>query len=59
MCDILAISAGYNYTPQKYLPIFAQKGKDNMNGWGIGFFREDKALVEKSSEQVFKQDQVH
>ena len=59
MCDILAISAGHNYTPQKYLPIFAQKGKTNMNGWGIGFFREDQALVEKSSEQVFSQDQVH
>jgi predicted glutamine amidotransferase len=59
MCDILAISAGYNYTPQKYLPIFAEKGRDNMNGWGIGFFREDQALVEKSSEQVFAQDQVH
>ena len=59
MCDILAISAGYNYTPQKYLPIFAEKGSENMNGWGIGFFREDQALVEKSSEQVFVQDQVH
>ena len=59
MCDILAISAGYNYTPKEYLPIFAEKGRENMNGWGIGFFREDQALVEKSSEQVFVQDQVH
>jgi len=59
MCDILAISAGYNYTPQEYLPIFAQKGSENMNGWGIGFFREDQALVEKSSEQVFSQNEVH
>ena len=59
MCDILAISAGYNYTPQKFLPIFAKKGRENMNGWGIGFFREDQVLVEKSSEQVFKNDQVH
>ena len=59
MCDILAISAGYNYTPQKYLPVFAEKGKDNMNGWGIGFFREDQALVERSSEQVFSNDHVH
>jgi predicted glutamine amidotransferase len=59
MCDILAISAGYNYTPGKYLPIFAEKGRANVNGWGIGFFREDKALVEKSPEQVFLQDQVH
>jgi predicted glutamine amidotransferase len=59
MCDILAISAGYNYTPGKYLPIFAEKGRENMNGWGIGFFREDKALVEKSPERVFSDRQVH
>ncbi|MFC1813880.1 class II glutamine amidotransferase [Thermodesulfobacteriota bacterium] len=59
MCDIFAVSAGYNYTPQKYLPVFAEKSSENMNGWGIGFFREDQALVETSSEQVFRQDQVH
>ena len=59
MCDLFAISAGHNYTPQKYLPIFAEKGKQNMNGWGIGFFREDQALVEKSSEQVFTHHHVH
>ncbi|MFO7555325.1 MAG: class II glutamine amidotransferase [Desulfobacterales bacterium] len=59
MCDILAISAGYNYTPNEYLPIFAEKGSENINGWGIGFFREDQALIEKSSEQVFRHDQVH
>ncbi len=59
MCDILAISAGYNYTPGKYLPIFAEKGKRNMTGWGIGFFREHVALVERSAEQVFDSDQVH
>ncbi|MGA8180330.1 MAG: class II glutamine amidotransferase, partial [Desulfobacterales bacterium] len=59
MCDIFAISAGYNYTPQEYLPIFAEKGQHNMNGWGIGFFREDQAFVEKSDEQVFSNQQVH
>jgi len=59
MCDILAISAGYNYTPKNYLPIFAEKGSENMNGWGIGFFREDQALVEKSEDQVFSNQQVH
>ncbi|MFC1788451.1 class II glutamine amidotransferase [Thermodesulfobacteriota bacterium] len=59
MCDILAISAGYNYTPKEYLPIFAEKGSENINGWGIGFFREDQALVEKSEEQVFSGQQVH
>jgi hypothetical protein len=59
MCDIFALSAGYNHTPQKYLPIFAEKARKNMNGWGIGFFREGQAFLEKSSEQVFVGDQVH
>ena len=59
MCDILAISAGYNYTPQKYLPVFAEKGRQNMLGWGVGFFRDDQALVEKSSEKVYDHNHVH
>jgi predicted glutamine amidotransferase len=59
MCDILAISAGHNYSAKDYLPIFAEKAKKNMSGWGIGFFRNSRALVEKSSEQVFLGDQVH
>ncbi|HAA04854.1 MAG TPA: hypothetical protein DCE18_16015, partial [Syntrophobacteraceae bacterium] len=59
MCDIFALSAGYNYTAQQYLPIFAEKGKKNMNGWGIGFYRESQALIEKSAEQVYCERQVH
>ena len=59
MCDIFALSAGHNYTAQEYLPVFAEKAKENMNGWGIGFFRESQAYVEKSSDQVFIGDQVH
>jgi hypothetical protein len=59
MCDILAISAGHSYTPQEYLPIFAEKGRKNMHGWGVGFFRDDEALVETSPEQVFHGEQVH
>jgi predicted glutamine amidotransferase len=59
MCDIFALSAGYNYTAQQYLPIFAEKGRKNMNGWGIGFYRENQALIEKSAERVFGEDHVH
>jgi len=59
MCYIFALSAGYNYTAQHYLPIFAEKGKKNMNGWGIGFYRENEALVEKSAEQVYSEDHLH
>jgi hypothetical protein len=59
MCDIFALSAGYNYIAKDYLPVFAEKAKQNMNGWGIGFFRNGNAFVEKSSEQVMIGDQVH
>ena len=59
MCDIFALSAGVNYTAQQYLPIFAEKSRENMNGWGIGFFRDNHALIEKSSEQVYSGEQVH
>jgi hypothetical protein len=59
MCDIFALSAGHNYTAKDYLPVFAEKAKQNMHGWGIGFFRNGSALVEKSSEQVMIGDQVH
>jgi len=59
MCDIFAISSGYNHTPQKYLPIFAEKGRHNIDGWGIGFFRDESAFVEKSPDQVFFNEQVH
>lgn len=59
MCDLLAISAGFNYTPRQYLPLFAERGKRNISGWGIGFFREGQALVEKSGESVYQENQMH
>lgn len=59
MCDIFALSAGVSHTALPYLPLFAEKGKRNMNGWGIGFYRENKVFVEKSAEQVYSGDHVH
>ena len=59
MCDIFALSAGYNYTAQDYLAVFAEKARQNMNGWGIGFFRDGQAFLEKSAEKVFDGHQVH
>jgi predicted glutamine amidotransferase len=59
MCDLLAISAGFNYTPHRYLPLFAERGKRNIRGWGIGFFRDGEALVEKSAESIFQDDHLH
>jgi predicted glutamine amidotransferase len=59
MCDIFALSAGFDYTARQYLPIFAEKGKQNMNGWGIGFYRDNRAMVEKSAERVYDSEHVH
>ena len=39
MCELFAMSAGQNYTAQDYLPVFADKSRTNISGWGIGFFR--------------------
>ena len=48
MCELFAMSAGQHYTAQDYLPRFADKARDNMSGWGIGFFREGQVHIEKS-----------
>jgi len=59
MCDLLAISAGFDYGPREYLPLFAERGKRNVSGWGIGFFREGRTLVENSAESVYHENQMH
>ena len=59
MCELFAMSAGQNYTAQDYLPRFADKARDNMSGWGIGFFREGQVHIEKSCEGIYEGDLVH
>ena len=59
MCELFAMSAGQHYTAQDYLPRFADKARDNMSGWGIGFFREGQVHIEKSCEGIYEGDMVH
>lgn len=59
MCELFAMSAGQNYTAQEYLPVFADKSRDNISGWGIGFFRNGQVFIEKSCEGIYAGDQVH
>ena len=59
MCELFAMSAGQDYTAQDYLPRFADKARDNMSGWGIGFFREGQVHIEKSCEGIYEGDLVH
>jgi hypothetical protein len=58
MCELFAMSAGQHYTAQDYLPLFADKARDNMSGWGIGFFREGEVHIEKSCEGIYAGGQV-
>ncbi len=59
MCDLFALSASRNYTAATSLPLFAVRGRANVHGWGIGFFRNNLPVVEKSGEKVFTDGRLH
>jgi glutamine amidotransferase len=59
MCDLFALSASKNYTAAASLPLFAVRGRANVHGWGIGFFRNNLPVVEKSGEKVFTDGRLH
>jgi predicted glutamine amidotransferase len=59
MCDLFALSASNDYSAPQALPIFAVRGKKNMDGWGIGYFKKRSALVEKSSGSVYVEGKLH
>ncbi len=59
MCDLFALSAATNYSAPKSLPIFAVRADRNMDGWGIGFFKKNRAYVEKSGAQAYHQGRFH
>lgn len=59
MCDLFALSASHNYTAASSLPLFALRGRRNVHGWGIGFFRRNHPVVEKSAEKVFRDGFLH
>jgi predicted glutamine amidotransferase len=59
MCDLFALSSEKDYSAPKSLPMFADLGWMNMDGWGIGYFRKHLAHVEKSAERVYYAGHVH
>jgi predicted glutamine amidotransferase len=59
MCDLFALSAAKNYSVPKSLPIFAVKAGRNMDGWGIGYFKKDRAYVEKSAARAYHEGRLH
>jgi len=59
MCDLFALSAATNYPAPKSLPIFATKAGRNMDGWGIGFFKKNRAYVEKSAARAYHEGRFH
>ena len=59
MCDLFALSASHHHTAATSLPLFAVRGRKNVHGWGIGFFRQRLPVVEKSGDQVFTDGRLH
>ncbi|MGD0827106.1 MAG: hypothetical protein ABSA09_03350 [Desulfobaccales bacterium] len=52
MCDLFALCAARSHDAAGFLPLFAARGRRNVHGWGIGFFRGRQPVVEKSAEPV-------
>ena len=59
MCDLFALSASHHFTAATSLPLFAVRGRKNVHGWGIGFFRQRLPVIEKSGDQVFTEGRLH
>lgn len=53
MGELFAMSAGNNTTAQGYLPLFAAQAAKTISGWGLGFFHNGRAVIEKDSEPVY------
>jgi predicted glutamine amidotransferase len=59
MCDLFALCAAHSHCAATSLPLFAARGRRNVHGWGIGFFRQNLPVVEKSGEKVFQEGRLH
>lgn len=60
MCDLFAMSAHKGGAgAAQSLPIFGVRARKNMDGWGIGFFRNGKAYIEKSADRIYVPGQLH
>jgi predicted glutamine amidotransferase len=59
MCDLFALSAAQDYSAPRSLPLFARRASKNLDGWGIGYFKKDRAYVEKSAASAYTDGRVH
>ncbi len=59
MCDLFALSAQKISMASRSLPIFGVRGRGNIDGWGIGFFRGRFAHVEKSANRIYVPGHLH
>ena len=53
-CDLFLLSSHQQYFADKILSEFAKHGKQNINGWGIGYYVNNKANVLRSAEPAFQ-----
>ncbi|MBW1980393.1 MAG: class II glutamine amidotransferase [Deltaproteobacteria bacterium] len=59
MCDLFTLSAGKNFSAPKSLPLFAVRASNNVDGWGIGYYKNHRAFVEKSADRAYLPGQLH
>jgi glutamine amidotransferase len=56
MCELFGLSCNEKDRAVRSLPVFVEKGDWCRDGWGIGYFKGSKAVVERSGEDISRED---
>jgi glutamine amidotransferase len=56
MCELFGLSCNKKDRAVKSLPVFVGRGDWCRDGWGIGYFKGSKAIVERSAEDISRQE---
>lgn len=56
MCELFGLSCNEKDRAVRSLPVFVEKGSWCRDGWGIGYFEGSRAIVERSAEDISRQE---
>ncbi len=56
MCELFGLSCNEKDRAVRSLPVFIREGSWCHDGWGIGYYKGSKAVVERSGEDINRQE---
>lgn len=59
MCELFGMSSNEPDRATRSLPIFASKGSWCQDGWGIGYYNNNEAVVQKFKDSVIQSENAH